>query len=59
MNTKTGQINMWDKIMMAITFAEAGEPEAARNMLKKRPGKEQRPDSRIRKEAGNRQQLHV
>ena len=34
--------NMWDRVMMAITFAEAGDAETARDMMSRRTGKEQR-----------------
>jgi hypothetical protein len=55
-NTK---LNLWDRIMMAITFAEAGEDETAREILDKRTGREKRSESRSRKESGNRPKLHV
>ena len=42
------KLNLWDRIMMAITFAEAGEAKTAIEMLDKKT-KEQRPEYRIRK----------
>ena len=53
MNTQTEKINAWDRIMMAITFAEANEPETAREMISKRP------ERRSRKEAAKRPALRV
>ena len=55
-NTK---LNLWDRIMMAITFAEAGEDQTAREIMDKRTGREQRPESKVRKETGKRPQLRV
>lgn len=55
MNTR---INLWDRIMMAISFAEADEAETARELLS--PGKnEKRPEKRVRKETDNRPELRV
>jgi len=45
-NTK--KLNLWDRIMMAITFAEAGEAETAVQLLDKKTN-EQRQETRIRK----------
>jgi hypothetical protein len=45
-NTK--KLNLWDRIMMAITFAEAGEAKTAIEMLDNKT-KEQRPEVRVRK----------
>ena len=53
MNTQTENINAWDRIMMAITFAEAGEAGTAREVISKRPA------ARIRKESAQRPQLRV
>jgi hypothetical protein len=55
-NTK---LNLWDRIMMAITFAEAGEDRTAREILDKRTGSEQRPESKVRKETVKRSQLRI
>lgn len=48
MSTKKNLLNAWDRIMAAITFAEANEPEIAREMLDL-DRQEQRPDNRARK----------
>ena len=48
MSTKKNLLNAWDRIMAAITFAEANEPEIAREMLNP-DRQEQRPDNRARK----------
>ena len=53
MNTQTEKINAWDRIMMAITFAEAGDPYTARQLISKRP------ETRIRKESARRPELRV
>ena len=42
------RISAWDRIMMAITFAEEGEYETAKELLTEKQN-EQRPDSRNRK----------
>lgn len=56
MKTDLGKITAWDRIMMAITFAEAGETGTAIAMLNRkssekrqgaRPIKEQRPELRL------------
>lgn len=51
MNTRTKSISAWDRIMMAITFAEAGEDGTAREVMSKR--------IRIRKESARRPELRV
>ena len=43
-NEKT-RLSKWDKLMMAITFAEAGEPETARDILEKTNKKQKRPEN--------------
>ena len=48
METSNPRISKWDRIMMAITFAEVGEHETARELLTEKR-KEQRPDVRNRK----------
>ena len=53
MNTQTEKINAWDRIMMAITFAEAGEAGTAREVISKRA------ERRARKESAQRPQLRV
>lgn len=58
MSTKSSKLSAWDRIMMAITFAEADEPQTAREMLT--PEKiENRPDARSRKETGKRPELRA
>ena len=46
-------LNWWDKMMMAATFAEAGEAGTAREVIS------QRPATRIRKESFRRPELRV
>ena len=53
MNTYTEKLNAWDRIMMAITFAEANEPETAREVISKRA------ERRSRKESAQRPALRV
>lgn len=48
METNTIRISQWDRIMMAITFAEAGEHETAKELLTEKQN-ELRPESRNRK----------
>jgi len=55
-NTK---LNLWDRIMMAITFAEAGEDTTAREILGKRTESEKQSESRTRKESGKRPKLQM
>ena len=59
METGKHRLNSWDRIMMAITFAEAGEAETARAMLRKRPQKQQRPEAKTRKGKAPRPRLRV
>lgn len=47
MESRKPVITTWDRIMMAITFAEVGEHDAARELLKKES--ETRPEARLRK----------
>ena len=48
MEQNTKKLNLWNRIMTAITFAEAGEAETAIEFLEKKTN-EQRPETRIRK----------
>jgi hypothetical protein len=48
MEQNTKKLNLWNRIMTAITFAEAGEAETAIQFLDKKTN-EQRPENRIRK----------
>ena len=48
MKQNTNRLNLWDRIMTAITFAEAGEAETAIEFLEKKTN-EKRPETRIRK----------
>jgi len=47
MEQNTKKTNLWDRIMMAITFAEAGEAETAVQFLDKKT-QEKRPENRAR-----------
>jgi hypothetical protein len=48
MEHKEKPISLWDRIMMAITFAEADEAKTAIELLDKKTN-EKRPETRIRK----------
>jgi hypothetical protein len=58
MTTKSNKLSAWDRIMMAITFAEAGDPTTAREIYTT-DAREQRPESRSGKKAENRPELRV
>lgn len=47
MNTNYEKISTWDRVMMAITFAEAGEPETAVEILNQKKIEKQN-DNRLR-----------
>lgn len=47
MNTNYEKISTWDRVMMAITFAEAGEPETAVKILNQKKIEKQN-DNRLR-----------
>ena len=51
-------INTWDRIMMAITFAEADEEQTAREFLSP-ARKENRPDQRPQKKNEKRPDLRA
>ena len=59
MHTNTNKISLWDRIMMAITFAEANDGETAREMLDEQNWKETRANQKVRKETGKRPELRV
>lgn len=48
METNNNHISTWDRVMMAITFAEVGEHDTARELFKEKQN-EQRPETRNRK----------
>ncbi|MBI5557104.1 MAG: hypothetical protein HY885_05655 [Deltaproteobacteria bacterium] len=52
-------LNLWDRLMMAITFAESGEHETAKNILD--PVKENRKgnEKRINDQNSNRPELRL
>jgi len=58
MKDHSGKLSWWDRVMTAITFAEAGEAETAKDLLKKQ-AKRQRPESKIRKETERRTELRL
>lgn len=47
METRTPVITTWDRIMMAITFAEVGEHDTARELFTGKD-RQNRPDARIK-----------
>ncbi len=49
METSKNRITTWDRIMMAIAFAEVGEHDTARELLAEKR-KDRRPDLRNRKD---------
>jgi hypothetical protein len=58
MSTEKTRISLWDRIMMAITFAEADDEKTARELLT--PGKtEKRPEARPQKESEQRPELRA
>jgi hypothetical protein len=58
MSTQSKKLSAWDRIMMAITFAEADEPQTAREMLN--PARvETRPETRAKKEKNRRPELRA
>jgi len=58
MTTNTTKISAWDRIMMAISFAEADDEKTARELLNPETN-EQRPETRKRKETDRRPELRV
>lgn len=48
MKTSSEKISAWDRVMMAITFAEAGEAETAIDLLNQKNTAQQK-DSRLQK----------
>lgn len=56
MRNETDQISTWDRIMMAITFAEANEHKTAREIM---TGKEVRRQAEIRKESARHPDLRA
>jgi len=51
------RLNRWDRIMMAITFAEAGEFETAREIMDQRARKQQ--EAQLRKESERRPEVRL
>ncbi len=58
METYTKNLTLWDRVMMAITFAEAGDASTARQILRKQPRQTRRPTSRPRQQ-NRRQELRA
>ena len=48
MEHTTKKLNLWDRFMAAVTFAEAGEGNTAIELLDNKT-KEKRPENRVRK----------
>jgi len=59
MKTGKDRLSRWDRIMMAITFAEAGEAETAREMLQNRTGKQKRQEPKTIRESAKKPRLRV
>jgi len=58
MSQEKRQITMWDRLMMAVTFAEAGEHQTSKSFL--RPDvQRKRPDQRIDARKSHRPELRV
>jgi hypothetical protein len=55
MTNKETHLSKWDKVMMAITFAEVGEPETAIDILQQTSKKQKR----LENQAENRPDLRV
>lgn len=53
------RLGAWDRMMMAITFAEAGEHETAKNILDPATEKDKRPEKRTDNRTTNRPELRV
>ena len=47
MSKTTTRLNKWDTLMMAITFAEAGEYETAKDILEQTNQQRNRPETRV------------
>ena len=50
-------LSSWDRVMMAISFAEAGEAKTAKAILDKSDQK--RPDNRIEEQEANQPELRL
>ncbi|MFZ5758145.1 MAG: hypothetical protein ACOY32_00760 [Thermodesulfobacteriota bacterium] len=59
MATEQKKLGAWDRIMMAITFAEAGEHDTAKSILDPTPEKGKRPEKRTDNRTSNRPELRV
>lgn len=53
------RLNTWDKFMMAITFAEAGEHETAKHIIDTSAEQGKRPEKRREDRSTNRPELRV
>lgn len=59
METYKKILNVFDRMMVAITFAEAGEPGEARKIMNTRPEKHQEKKTAIEKREEQRPTLRV
>lgn len=58
MSTYTNHLNKWDRIMMAITFAEAGEAGTARDLMNQKTNNH-RPEVSTEKRTERRPELRL
>jgi len=61
MTNRKNILNAWDRVMMAISFAEAGEAETAVEVMNQGPTKrtQKRSDTRVERREGTRPELRM